>query len=84
MSKHYIQFYEKNNQIFLNICSLLSKEFRRTQKRAGFSHGKRAIGVRAIVVQLYLLRGHDAGGGGGGGGAGGGAALSKMIVFGVG
>ena len=45
-----------NKKISLNICFLeLSEEFRiGTQKRVRISHGKWAIGVRAIEVRLYF------------------------------
>ena len=46
----------QNKKIFLNICFLeLSEEFPRTQKRVRISHGKRAIGVRAIEFRLYMI-----------------------------
>ena len=56
MSAHNIQFRDKIRKISLNMCSLqLSEEF---QKRVRMSHGKRAIGVRAIEVQLYVSHTH--------------------------
>ena len=41
----------KCSQIFFS----LGKKFLRTQKRVRISHGKRAIGVRAIDVLLYVI-----------------------------
>ena len=52
-----IHFHEniekKNPKISLNICFLdISEKFLGTQKRVRISHGKRAIGVRAIEIRL--------------------------------
>ena len=45
-----------NDKFSLNICFLeLSEEFEGTQKRVRISHGKRAIGIRAIEVLLYMI-----------------------------
>ena len=56
MSKHNIQFHDKIRK-FLEILVFLSyrKNFVGTQKRVRISHGKRAIGVRAIEVRLYIM-----------------------------
>ena len=44
------------SEISLNICFLsYRKNFIGTQKRVRINHGKRAIGVRAIVVRLCLF-----------------------------
>ena len=55
MSTHNIQFHNRVRKI-LAIFVFLSyrKNSVRTQKRVRISHGKRAIGVRAIEVQLYI------------------------------
>ena len=55
MSIHNIQCHDKIRKFSLNICFLeLAKEFRRDSKMSSnYSHGKRAIGVRAIGVRLY-------------------------------
>ena len=55
MSTHNIQFHDKIIKFSLNICSLqLSEEFcRDSKRRIRISHGKRAIGFRAIEVRLY-------------------------------
>ena len=46
-----IQFHDKTKKISLNICFLdLSEEFCRDRVR--ISHGKRAIGGRAIEVRM--------------------------------
>ena len=47
-----IQFHDKMTK-FPVIFALLEK-FLGTQKRVRISHGKRAIGVRAIEVRLYI------------------------------
>ena len=54
MSTHNIQFHEikKKSYFFLFCC--YRKNFAGTQKRVRIHHGKRAIGVRAIEVRLYL------------------------------
>ena len=45
----------KNKKISINIFFLsYRKNVVGTQKRARISHGKRAIGVRAIKAQLYV------------------------------
>ena len=61
MSTHNIQFYDKVRK-FPEIFVFLSyrKNFVGTQKRVRISHGKRATGVRAIEVRLYM---HDGGSG---------------------
>ena len=64
MSTHNIQFHYQKEKL-LNICFLeLSEEFcrdskkkkkkKKKKKRVRISHGKRAIGVRAIEVRLYI------------------------------
>ena len=55
MSTLNIQFHDKIRKKSLNICFLkLSEELRSgTQNRVRISHGKRAIGVRAIEFRLY-------------------------------
>ena len=56
MSTKNIQFHDKLRIFYLNIRFLdLSEEFHRTQKRIRMIHGKRAIGVRAIEVLLYVV-----------------------------
>ena len=53
MSTHNIQFHDKIRKLPLNICFLeLLEEFRRDSKQVQINHGKQAIGVRAIEVQL--------------------------------
>ena len=55
MSTHNIQFHDKirkKYQIFVFLS--YRKNFVGTQKRVRISHGKRAIGVRAFVVRLYV------------------------------
>ena len=60
MSTHNIHFpenIEKNPKISLNICFLeLSKKIPTHKKRVRISHGKRAIGFRAIEIRLYLMK----------------------------
>ena len=56
MSTLNIQFHDKMTkfpQIF--VLLIYRKNFVGTQKRVRISHGKRAIGVRAIGVRLYLF-----------------------------
>ena len=56
MSTHNIQFHDKIRKfplIFVFLSYL--KKFVGTQKRVRISHGKRAIGVRAIEVRLYRV-----------------------------
>ena len=55
MSTYNLQFYKKRRK-FLKyfFFSSYRKNFVGTKKRVRISHGKRAIGVRAIEVQLYL------------------------------
>ena len=56
MNTHNIQFHDKIRTFSLNICFLeLSEELRRAQKRVRICHGKRAIGVRAVEVRLYIV-----------------------------
>ena len=55
MSTLNIQFHDKMTkfpQIF--VLLIYRKNFIGTQKRVQISHGKRAIGVRAIEVRLYM------------------------------
>ena len=55
MSTHNIQFHDKmkkNPLIFVYLSH--QKNFVGTQKRVRISHGKRAIGVRAIEVRKYF------------------------------
>ena len=54
MSTHNIHFHDKikKNPIFVFLS--YRKNVVGTQKRVRISHGKRAIGVRAIEVLLYL------------------------------
>ena len=56
MSTRNIQFQDKIKEI-LKIFVFLSyrKNFVGTQKRVRISHGKRAIGVRAIEVRLFQM-----------------------------
>ena len=54
MSTYNIQFYDKERKLPKNICFWsYRKNFVGTQKQVRISHGKRAIGVRAIEVRLY-------------------------------
>ena len=57
MSTHNIQFHDKIRKFPLNFhkCMLSwAINFKGTQKRLRMSHGKHAIGVRAIEVRLYI------------------------------
>ena len=57
MSTFNIQFHDKMTkfpQIF--VLLIYRKNFVGTQKRVRISHGKRAIGVRAIEVRLYCVK----------------------------
>ena len=60
MSTHNIQFYDKIRK-FPSIFVFLSyrNNLVGTQKRVRISHGKRAIGVRAIEVRLYVVGTHN-------------------------
>ena len=54
MSKHKIRFHDKIRKIPKKFVFLSYRNnFVGTQKRVRISHGKRAIGVRAIKVRLY-------------------------------
>ena len=53
MSTHNIQCHDEIRKNSLNICFL--ENFVGTQKRVRISHGKRAIGVRATEVRLYVF-----------------------------
>ena len=57
MSTRNIQFCDKMRK-FPSIFVFLScrKNFVGTQKRVRISHGKRAVGVRAIEVRMYLTK----------------------------
>ena len=55
MSTHNIQFHDKIRQfplLFVFLSYMYRKNFVGTQKLVRISHGKRAIGVRAIEVRL--------------------------------
>ena len=55
MSTHNVQFYKKDENFlkyFFVVFSRYRKNFIGTKKRVRISHGKRAIGVRAIEVRL--------------------------------
>ena len=55
MSTHNIQFRDKMRKFpYIFVFLSCRKNFVGTQKRVRISHGKRAIGVRAIEVLLYL------------------------------
>ena len=55
MSKLNIQFHDKMTKFFqIFVLLIYRKNFVGTQKRVGISRGKRAIGVRAIEVRLYI------------------------------
>ena len=55
MNAYNIQFCDKIRKFLKYICYLeLSKKIVGTQTRVRISHGKRAIGVRAIEVRLYI------------------------------
>ena len=56
-STHNIRFYDKIRKFPLIFVFLsYRKNFVGTQKRVRISHGKRAIGVRAIEVRLYFTK----------------------------
>ena len=52
MSTNNIQFHDETRKFPLNFVFL--RYFVGTQKLIRISHGKRAIGVRAIEVRLYI------------------------------
>ena len=55
MSTHNIQFHGKIRKFPLVFVFLsYRKNFKGTQKRVQINHDKRAIGVRAIEVRLYV------------------------------
>ena len=55
MCTHNIQYYDKIRKFSLRYVFLSKlKNFVATQKRVRISHGKRAIGVRAVEVRLYM------------------------------
>ena len=55
MSTHNIQFRDKMRKFpYIFVFLSCRKNFVGTQKRVRISHGKRAIGVRAVEVLLYL------------------------------
>ena len=57
MSIHNIQFHDKIRKFPLVFVFLsYQKNFVGTQKRVQISHGKRAIGVRAIEFRLYKIQ----------------------------
>ena len=60
MSTHNIHCHDKIRK-FPEIFAFLSylKNSVGTEKRVRISHGKRAIGVRAIEVQLYRILSHS-------------------------
>ena len=54
MSTHNKQCHDKITKFPLTFVFMsYRKNYVRTQKRVRISHGKRAIGVRAIEVELY-------------------------------
>ena len=56
MSTHNIQFHDEIRKLPLKFVFLsYRKNFVGTKKLVRISHGKRAIGVRAIEVRLYLV-----------------------------
>ena len=56
MSTHNIQSHDKIRKFPQTFVFLsYQKNFGGTQKRVRVSHGKQAIGVRAIEVLLYLI-----------------------------
>ena len=60
MNTHNIQFHDKMRKfpkIFVSLSC--QKNFIGNQKRVRISHGKRAIGVRAIEVLLYPFETND-------------------------
>ena len=60
MSTHNIPFSISKQEITLIIHTLQPKDFfLGTQERVENSRGKRAIGVRATEVLLYMDYGHD-------------------------
>ena len=54
MSTHNIQCLDKKRTFPLHFFLGLSEEFRSDLKRVRISHGKGAIGVRAIEVRMYI------------------------------
>ena len=55
MHTHNIQFHNEVRKLpYIFIFLIYRKNFIGTQNRVRFSHGERAIGVRAIEIRLYL------------------------------